>query len=145
MFVRIVATDVAGEQSLGLLHDVLRHTARRRGDQHGRNAGLLERVQHVQYAGNPRQTFDLRLEHIILELFVDFGNAQCAAMRNHDLCHVWHRSAGALPTEVLVPLAAIVVRNLDFTVMPKRLRIDKRSVQIPKHGLEQHGYLRTSQ
>ena len=30
---------------------------------------------------------------------------------NEDLCHVWHRSAGALPTEVLVPLAAIVVRR----------------------------------
>ena len=28
---------------------------------------------------------------IILELLVDFGNAQCAAMRNHDLCHVWYR------------------------------------------------------
>ena len=64
-------------------------------------------------------------------------------MRNHDLCHVRHRSAGARPTEVLVPLAAIVVRDFDFAVMPKRFRIDKRSIQIPKHGLEQHGYLRS--
>ena len=64
-------------------------------------------------------------------------------MRNHDLCHVWHRSAGALPTEVLVPLAAIVVRDLNLTVMPERLRIDESTVQIPEHGFEQHGYLRS--
>ena len=142
MLVRIIAADVAGKQSISLLHDVLGHAARRSSDQHGWDVGFLERMQHVLHTRNPRQTFDLRLEHIILELLVDFGNAQCAAMRNHDLCHVWYRSAGALPTEVLVPLAAIVVRDLNLTVMPERLRIDESTVQIPEHGFEQHSYLR---
>ena len=37
---------------------------------------------------------------------------------------------------------AIVVRDLNLTVMPERLRIDESTVQIPEHGFEQHSYLR---
>ena len=58
-------------------------------------------------------------------MFGDFGNG----------------FAGAFPTEILIPIAAVLRSEFDLAVMPQGFGIDGGAVKITEYGFQQHVFL----
>ena len=133
----VIAAHVTGERAGRCLRDqVFRQMTRRCGDKHRRHARLLQRQQHVFDAIDPRNAFEFLLRHIIDHALADFFDRQLAAVLHHAAGHVRNRRSGTLPSEVLIPVSAVVGCDFQLAFMPIRFGINQRAVHVPEHGFE---------